>query len=509
MKRLSLLLVVLLAAGSAGLYGQMAIGTNFSISGDATATVGYDIDDEQFGFKNESNSDISIGLVWCTNEASMADENEDGMIGGAHGNCTVNNSDKVGASGWVGSIELKDFRIIIDSNDFGDDEDSTHFLTQGERYGSNPYVTAGKGTEAVKVRSGLFVDPPTIVAKLKNGPLFLQIFDAPGLEADLIGHIENDEDGDNAAESDDDKADVGLDLAGHGITVGYTTADLSIALGIASENAYDSADVKNDPATKIHNEEKAETVGSHVISATMNVNVGPAKLDLAFVQGLEASTDVDEADKDKDDDTGIGVKLTTDFGSVSLSAGADVVMTGEDDLADTVDNEAMEWEAGGSATVTLTPTTSLKSNFIHSTKDAAATDVEVILSDTSGLVQNLSLGVTWGLFEITGGAEDLPGPDDDTTNDQSDLFLETSLGYALHLDEELMMEGPTLTPSTKVTLNQIDGRDAIVGLELQALLEKAIPATTFGLKWATKQLLDTDASDSKQGVVTLWTKIKY
>ena len=49
-------------------------------------------------------------------EASMADENEDGMIGGANGNCTVNNSDKVGMSGWVGSIELKDFRIVIDSD---------------------------------------------------------------------------------------------------------------------------------------------------------------------------------------------------------------------------------------------------------------------------------------------------------------------------------------------------------------------------------------------------------
>ena len=60
MKKLSLLLVVLLAAGSAGLYGQMAIGTNFSISGDATATAGYDIDDEQFGFKNEFNSNIKI-----------------------------------------------------------------------------------------------------------------------------------------------------------------------------------------------------------------------------------------------------------------------------------------------------------------------------------------------------------------------------------------------------------------------------------------------------------------
>ena len=87
MKKLSLLLVVLLAAGSAGLYGQMAIGTNFSIKGDATATVGYDIDDEVFGFKSASSANIKIELVakQSTNNDEMVD-----MSGG-----------------WHGSIELK------------------------------------------------------------------------------------------------------------------------------------------------------------------------------------------------------------------------------------------------------------------------------------------------------------------------------------------------------------------------------------------------------------------
>ena len=510
MRKLSLLLLVL-ALGSAGVYGQMAIGTNFSVTGDATATVGYDIDDEQFGFKNEASSDISIGLVWCANEASKADENEDGMIGGKFGNCTVNNSDKVSSSGWVGSIELKDFRIIIDSNTFGDDEDSPHFVTTGERYGDNPYVTGGKVSEAVTKRSGLFVDPPTIVAKLQNGPLFLQIFDKPAGEADLIGHIENDEDGDNAAESNDDKQDVGLKLNWPGVTAGYKTDDLSIAVGVASEYPYDKADVKDDPKTKIKDETAAEMPGSHAVSAVLKVNVGPAMLDLAFVQGLETSEDADEAKDDSDDDTGVGVKLTTDFGGIALSAGADVVITGvEDDAATSEKNEAMNWDAGGSATVKLTQNTSLKSSFIHSTMSAAATDVEVVLSDKNGLVEDLSLGLTWGLFDIAGGDKDAT---DKLANDKSDLFLEASLGYAIHLDDGMdddeMMKVPTLTPSTKVTINQIDGGDATVGLEVQGLLEHAIPATTFGMKWASKQLLNTDTSDAKQGVVTLWTKIKY
>ena len=203
----------------------------------------------------------------------------------------------------------------------------------------------------------------------------------PASKADLVGHIENDEDDDNAAESNDDKQDVGLDLDWQGLTFGYTTADLSIAVGVASEYPYDNAAVEDDPATLIVNEAAPKKVGSHAVSAVLNVNVGPAKLDVAFVQGLEASTDADAADSDPDDDTGIGAKLTTDFGSVALSAGADVRMTGEDDDETTDANEAMMFDAGGSATVTLTPNTSLVSKFIHSTNSTAATDVEVVLSD--------------------------------------------------------------------------------------------------------------------------------
>ena len=289
------------------------------------------------------------------------------------------------------------------------------------------------------------------------------------------------------------------------------TADLSIAVGVTSEDPYDNAPVADDPATLILNEAAPEEVGSHAVSAVLNVNVGPAKLDVAFVQGLEASTDADAADDDPDDDTGIGAKLTTDFGSVALSAGSDVRMTGEDDDETTDTNEAMSIDAGGTATVTLTPNTSLVSKFIHSTNSTAATDVEVVLSDKSGLVEDLGHGVTWGLFDIVGGGKDATNP---LANDQSDLFLQASLGYAIHLDDgmdddDMMMKGPTLTPSTKVTINQIDGGDATVGFEIQALLEHVIPATTFGLKWKTAQLLDTDTKPAKQGVVTLWSKITY
>ena len=530
MKKLSLLLVVLLAAGSAGLYGQMAIGTNFSITGDATATAGYDIDDEQFGFKNESTSDIHIGLVWCTEEASMADENEDGLIGGKHGKCTANNSDKVSASGWVGTIELKDFRVVIDSGKFGDDTKTHEFLTKDERYtGDNPYVedVVKKQHERMLSRSGLYVGAPTIVAKLKNGPLFLQIFGKPDSKADLIPHIEEDKPtglkplGDADAEGQDKDLDVGLRYKNHhGIKIGYTTTDLTLALAVLSEYAYDADVAEDDPVTKIKNETtgtEKNDYGSLAIGADLTVNVGPAKLDLSFVQGLENGNEPID-DMDLDDDTGIGVMLTTVFGDVSLSAGADIQMTGDEDMPDSETNEAMDWEAGGNATVTLTEHTSLKSDFIHSSKADVATDVKVVLSDKSGLVEDLSLAVTWGLFDITGGdAFDATGNAKKAdANDKSDLLLEADLSYALSVggmddmgDDEMMMKGPTLTPGTKVTVNQLDGGDATVGLEVRAILTDAIPATTFGLKWATKRLFDADDKDAEQGTVTLWTKIVY
>ena len=113
MKKISLLLVVLLAAGSAGLYGQMAIGTEFSISGDAKATLGYDLDARQLGFKNEFNSNISLALVPEASSSKMGD-----------------------GSGWVGMIELNNFKIVIDP-EYDDDQFDDQLLEDGRnRYGA-------------------------------------------------------------------------------------------------------------------------------------------------------------------------------------------------------------------------------------------------------------------------------------------------------------------------------------------------------------------------------------
>lgn len=463
MKKISLLLVVLLAAGSAGLYGQMAIGTNFQISGKATTTAGYDIDDQRFGFKNEAEADIKIELV---TESSATNAMGDMM-----------------EPGWVGSIELNDFKIIIDSDD--EDSDLRYIADKCKKT-----AFADCNEKEKTSRSHLIVEAPEIVAKIKNGPLFLQIHDAPENKADLVAHIEDDEDGDNEAESDDDGKDVGLDLDGAGLALGYDSTDLKVAVGVTSNQAWDAT--------------KPASASSFVLSGDVNVGLGPAGLKLQVVQGLKGKDDMSASA----DDTGFGAELSTSFGddrAITLAAGSDIVLTGVGDNSQTTDvNESMEYEFGASADVTLVAmedsSTEVGAKYIYSTKKDVASDVKVTLADTGGLVDRLGMGLTWGLFDLTGGDDKST---DATTNNVADMFVEGSLSYRLDA------MGGALTPEATLTLNQVDNEVADIGLKVAAVLTEAVPATEFGLQWETTRLTEVKGEKASSGAITAWAKIEY
>ena len=482
MKKLSLLLVVLLAAGSAGLYGQMAIGTNFSLSGEAKTTAGYDIDDSHFGFKNDASADIKIELV--------AEQSTSNMMG-----------DDMMEPGWVGSIELKDFKIIIDSDDEDSelryDADQCQYDKDGDGVKKDQQAI-NECTATKTSRSHLIVEAPDVTAKLKNGPLFLQIHSAPDNKADLVAHIEDDEVsegdpmGDRTAESDDDGKDVGLDLGGAGIALGYDSGDLKVALGISSSLAWD--------------DKKKPNEGSFVVSADMGVSLGPAGLKLQVVQGLRGDKDTTK----NADDTGFGAELSTSFGegrAIKLTGGADVVMTGEQDDTESPENESMNFEFGAGADVTLVAMddnkTTLGAKYIYSTVKEVASDVLVELDDSGGLVDRLGMGLTWGLFDINGGSEKADAVNH--RNNVMDMFLEGKLSYKLDA------MGGALTPQATVTLNQLDDDAADVGLKIAAVLTEAVPATEFGLQWESTQLTDGEGANkkAKQGEVTAWAKITY
>ena len=486
MKKLSLLLVVLLAAGSAGLYGQMAIGTNFSLSGDAKTTAGYDIDNSHFGFKNDASADIKIELV--------AEQNTSNMMG-----------DDMMEPGWVGSIELKEFKIIIDSDD--EDSELRYDADQCQKDLNGNGVAKDQQpinecTAKKTSRSGLIVTAPDVTAKLKNGPLFLQIHSAPDNKADLVAHIEDDEVseddpmGDRTAESDDDGKDVGLKLDNYaGIALGYDSGDLKVALGISSSLPWSS--------------DKEPNEGSFAVSADMGVALGPAGLKLQVVQGLKGDGIPDDKETSADD-TGFAAELSTSFGegrAITLTGGADVVMTGVQDDTESPENESMNFEFGAGADVTLVAMddnkTTLGAKYIYSTVKDVASDVMVKLDDSGGLVDRLGMGLTWGLFDINGGSEKADAVNH--RNNVMDMFLEGKLSYKLDA------MGGALTPQATVTLNQLDDDAADVGLKIAAVLTEAVPATEFGLQWESTQLTDGEGESkkAKQGEVTAWAKITY
>lgn len=481
MKKISLLLVVLLAAGSASLYGQMAIGTNFQVSGDAKTTAGYDIDKQQFGFKNDASANIKIELV--------------------PESTTTNDMGDMMEPGWVGSIELKNFKIVIDS----DDEDSDLRYKAGECTNVDTDDDGIKKNQANNndcvtnktSRSGLFIEEPEITAKIKNGPLFLQIESAPENEANLVAHIEDDEDteddpmGDRSAEGDDDGKDVGLNLGGQGLALGYDSGDLQVTVGITSDVAWDA---KKDNTNN----------GSFVVSGDVGVLLGPAGLKLQVVQGIKGKDDTDA----NADDTGFGAELGTVFGegrAVTLRAGADLVMTNIADDKDTPDNESMDWEFGASADVALVSmgdnSTTVGAKYIMSSVKDVASDVMVTLTDAGGLVDRLGMGLTWGMFDISGGQ---PADDaDQLRDDQADMFLEGKLSYKLDA------MGGALTPEATVTLNSINGETSDLGLKVAAVLTEAVPATEFGLQWETARLTEVNGEKASSGAITAWAKIVY
>ena len=263
------------------------------------------------------------------------------------------------------------------------------------------------------------------------------------------------------------------------------------SLGITSDEDWDGK-YPDQPADHV---EGTPDDSSFSISADLGVDVGPAQLDLQVVQGLAAADDTD----DEADDTGVAGKLTTTFGEVALNAGADLVMTGDANDPTTPPDESLDFEVGFGADVTLTANTMFGAKYLYSSVQSVASDVEVMLADKSGLVDRLSLGLTWGLFDINNGEAGGPA----TENDSMDMQVKGNLGY------DLDAMGGTLTPSAELTLSQIDDANATVGLTVQAVLKEPVPATVFGLKWKTAKLFDVEEDDAEQGSITAWAKITY
>jgi opacity protein-like surface antigen len=331
--------------------------------------------------------------------------------------------------------------------------------------------------------SALVIKNPTITAKLINGPLSIKIFKAPENVAGLVDPVENDEDDDHLAESDDE--DIHVDLGGAGITLGYDTEGLGIAVGISSELAYDEPEDNADTE-----EDESARKGDWYINGDINVDIGPATIDLQVVQTIKG----DDSDPTVGPETGFAAKITGNLGDLSLSAGGDIVLTGATDTT----AASTDYELGAGLGFALTDTTTMDADYIYSTDKDVASDVEVSLKDTAGIIENLSFALSWGLYDLSNGN---PDNEDKGHNDKLDMMVGANLGYGF---EAL---GGKLTPSIDVKYNRLDSDKAVVDTEVKLLLTEAIPQAELGMKWKSDSVFDPD--DDSLGVLTAWTKVSY
>jgi hypothetical protein len=262
------------------------------------------------------------------------------------------------------------------------------------------------------------------------------------------------------------------------VAFAYKSEGVGVTLGITSEEPYDS-----------------ETDGGWHVSADLSVDVGAAVVELQVVQGIQ--TTADDGTKAGDSSTGLGAKISGDVGELELSAGVDVVLG---DLAvGTDDNADVDWEIGGTAGFAFTESTSFDAEFIYSSLSDVGGDIKVKLEDKAGLIEGLSMSLTWGLFDLANGsqAEDAAK----TMNDTMDMRVEADLSLVV---EAL---GGKLEPGIDITVDRIDDEDAKVTTELSLVLTEAIPMAELGVKWTSKSLFDESNDDL--GVLTAWTTVAY
>jgi len=185
MKKITLVLALLLAFGLV-----MAAAQDATVTGEASMTVGYDIEDGTFGIVNAASSTLDLTLASGTVSSEMMD------------------------MGWYGWIEIDGFSIAIDEAE--DD------------------VAVGD----VEVD----IDTGDITAKIVNGPMYIQIWAMDGMSTDQAVVVEDDEDDDYAVEDDETGLTTDLADGSGGFTFGYMADMFDVAVHFATETGYDGTD---------------------------------------------------------------------------------------------------------------------------------------------------------------------------------------------------------------------------------------------------------------------------
>jgi hypothetical protein len=261
MKKLALILALLLAIG-----GFAIAEMEPTITGDASITFGYNLDEGSWGFANSNDSSLTLTLV-------------------------SGSAEKMGEGAWYGVIELADFSI-----DF--DDAGTHYDVEAED-GDDDALTITWGTlitadtpDEVFVNVPVSVTVPDITAKITDGNLYFQFESAPDFAANYVAEIEDD---------DATEYELGDDVAG-GFVFGGTFAPVTFALSLGTEENYETAE--------------ADFVVAFPVELVIGLDVSPIMIDLAVAMGLGYDPALD---------MGVAVQVKADIAPLSIVAAFDLV----------------------------------------------------------------------------------------------------------------------------------------------------------------------------------------
>ena len=326
MKKITLILAMLLAFGLVAATAQDA-----TVDGDATFTVGFDLNDSSFGFLSETSSSISLDL----GSGTAATEEMDG---------------------WYGWIELADFEITVDSG-----AEETAFIDGASTVTGD---VDGDGTDddvitGDSVFTDIYVIAPDVTAKIVNGPFYIKIAGVDGYEAGKIDAVEGDEDDDFVVEDDEVGVHVATDLTdpAGSLTIGYGNDMFAVAVSLATENDYT---LGNSPDND-----------SFLLGLDASVTAGPATIGANVAKAINVDAD----------ELGFGARVDLELGPAAIYAGFDGLSAA-----------AFDWEAGGGVSVGIGDDITIAADAIYG--DAVNMDAELSVDAAFGdLTAGLTAGL--------------------------------------------------------------------------------------------------------------------
>jgi hypothetical protein len=214
MKKITLVLVMLLTLGLVAATAQ-EVALSATVSGSATATLGYNLDANTFGIVNAPAMELKLNLMAAQTMANEA------------------------PGGWYGDAQLAIAAVTAADN-------------------------------------AITIADPTVTAKITNGSLYFQIWVLDGFATGKVAPVENAGAGAGFPAESAAETNIGSDLAdgSGGVTVGFANSMLDAKLYFATESGYAATDTPDDNGSFLVGTDVKLTAGPAVVELEAVKGIG-------------------------------------------------------------------------------------------------------------------------------------------------------------------------------------------------------------------------------------------